>query len=146
MQISGEWFLCDDGVTRPTILAKAQGTAGLFWEDRFLLDSGADRSVLSARLLQLLGLPPSGPPAGMTLQGVGGAGAFVVIQTALEFVREGGTSIHVRGSFAAFTSMSATDFSILGRDVLDHFDVILSRPRGEILLLSGLHRYTVSGP
>jgi hypothetical protein len=38
------------------------------------------------------------------------------------------------------------DYSILGRDVLDHFDVILSRPRSEVLLLSGNHQYQVIGP
>jgi hypothetical protein len=34
--------------------------------------------------------------------------------------------------------------SILGRDVLDNFDVIVSRRRDEVLLLAPNHRYEVS--
>jgi hypothetical protein len=40
----------------------------------------------------------------------------------------------------------ATDFSILGRDVLDNFDLIIARKRGNIHLLAPNHRYHVSGP
>ena len=38
---------------------------------------------------------------------------------------------------------SATDMSILGRDVLNHFDLILSRRRSEVLLLAPNHQYRV---
>jgi hypothetical protein len=34
--------------------------------------------------------------------------------------------------------------SVLGRDVLDNFDVIFSRRRDEVLLLAPNHSYTVS--
>ena len=40
---------------------------------------------------------------------------------------------------------TATDLSILGRDVLNHFDVILSRRNNEVLLLAPNHRYRVEG-
>ena len=33
--------------------------------------------------------------------------------------------------------------SILGREILDHFDVILSRRRNEVLLLTKEHSYRV---
>jgi len=146
MQITGEWSVCDDGITRPTLLAKVQDAAGQFQEERFLIDTGADRTVLSARLLQQLGVPIQASPPSWQLQGVGGAGAFVTLPSVLEFIRDGGSSIHIRGTWAAFTSLTATDFSILGRDILDLFDLIVSRSRQEILLLTGHHRYAVSGP
>jgi hypothetical protein len=41
------------------------------------------------------------------------------------------------------TDLTATDLSILGRDVLTLFDVILNRRRGEVLLLAANHRYRV---
>ena len=49
----------------------------------------------------------------------------------------------MRGEFAAFTDPAATDLSILGRDILNHFDVILSRRRNEVLLLAANHQFRV---
>ena len=49
----------------------------------------------------------------------------------------------VRGEFAGFTDPTATDLSILGRDVLDHFDSIISRQRGTIWLLAPRHQYRI---
>ena len=43
--------------------------------------------------------------------------------------------------FATFIDSTATDLSILGRDVLNHFDLILSRRRNEVLLLASNHQY-----
>jgi hypothetical protein len=79
----------------------------------------------------------------MSFQGVGGESPFVVVATVLELDRQGGGTARIRGQFAVFTDAHATDMSILGRDVLDHFDVIVSRPRDEVLLLSPPHRYHV---
>jgi hypothetical protein len=45
---------------------------------------------------------------------------------------------------AAFTESTATDLSILGRDVLDNFDVITSRRRNAVLLLAGNHRFQIT--
>src|SRR5262245_52837533 len=117
---------------------------GSLVEDRFLIDSGADRTVLSADLLTRLALPVSSAPSGHALAGVGGSQGHVLVQTALEISHDdgGGTAI-IRGEFAAFTDAAATDLSILGRDVLNLFDVILSRPRSDIELLAAPHRYRV---
>ncbi len=41
---------------------------------------------------------------------------------------------------------AAADMSILGRDVLDHFDLLLSRRRNEVLLLATNHRYRAEPP
>jgi hypothetical protein len=49
----------------------------------------------------------------------------------------------MRGEFAGFTDPTATDLSILGRDVLDHFDVLISRRRNEIWLLAPRHGYRI---
>jgi hypothetical protein len=40
-------------------------------------------------------------------------------------------------------ALSATDLSIVGREILDHFEVILSRRRDEVLLLAQNHSYRV---
>jgi len=57
MVIAGEWKTRDDGVTRPIVRIKVWGNAGEPIAADFLIDSGADRSALSAALLTRLGLP-----------------------------------------------------------------------------------------
>ncbi len=67
----------------------------------------------------------------------------MLLTTILELTRDDGSPAHIRGEFAAFIDPNASDLSILGRDVLYHFDVILSRRRNEILLLAPNHQYRV---
>ena len=62
------------------------------------------------------------------------------MNTVVELPRADGDPARVRGKFAAFTDPAATDLSILGRDVLDLFDVIVSRRRNEVLLVTGNHQ------
>jgi hypothetical protein len=61
----------------------------------------------------------------------------------LEFARDDGIPVSVRGRYLAFTTPGATDMSIMGRDVLDNFDVIVSKPRDEVLLLAPNHHYRI---
>jgi hypothetical protein len=143
MVITGEWRLCDAGIIRPVVYAKVLAADSAFHVEVFLVDGGADRSVFSADLLRKLQFSPDHPDSGAALKGVGGDSPFVLVNTALEFTKEEGGSARVRGQYAAFTDPTATDLSILGRDVLDIFDVIMSRRRNEVLLLAGDHRYRV---
>ena len=146
MLIRGEWWLCSDGETCPTVPIDVIGVGDAPFHRRFLVDIGADRTVFSAALLADLGLQADVPPPDLNFQGIGGMSPFVVVTTVLELAREGGGIARVRGQFAAFTDPRATDMNILGRDVLDHFDVIVSRRRNEVLLLAPNHSYAVSGP
>lgn len=143
MVIVGEWLLCDDGITRPAVRAKVLGADGPFHVEFFLVDSCADRTVFSAALLSKLGFSPAPSPSAISLQGIGGNQAFVLVNTVMEFTREDGGPANVRGEYAAFTDPSATDLSILGRDVLNHFDAIVSKRRQQVLLLAGTHQYRV---
>jgi len=143
MVLTGLWLVCDDGITRPVIRAKVLGDDGIHHAENFLIDSGADRTVLSAALLRQLGSSADQTIPEFTLQGVGGASHSVLVRTVLEFPRTDGNPARVRGEYAAFTNPEATDLSILGRDVLDIFDLIVSRRRNEVLLLAGNHQYRV---
>jgi Aspartyl protease len=144
MLVRGEWQLRDDGVMRPIVRARVGGD-GIQVAENFLIDSGADRSVLSAVLVTRLQLPARSAPPGFTLSGIGGTSAFVLVTTVMEFIRDDGGMVRVRGEFAGFTDPTATDLSILGRDVLDHFDLVLSRRHSEILLLASKHQYRIEG-
>ncbi len=143
MVIVGQWLKGLDGVTRPMIRAKVKSLDGISIEDIFLVDIGADRTVFSAHFFTALEVPSRPPSAGMMLAGISGMCPFVCVDTSLIFTRENGTSVQVHGELAAFTDPNATDFSILGRDVLNNFDVIISRQRNEVLLLAPNHRYQV---
>jgi hypothetical protein len=143
MRIVGEWQLCDDGVTRPTVRAKVLGNSGLLIADDFLIDTGADRTVFSAGLLARLALPTRAAQPDFTLSGIGGTRDFVYVTTAVEFIRDDGGPARVRGEFAGFTDPTATDLSILGRDVLDHFDLLISWRQREIFLLTPRHQYRI---
>ena len=68
----------------------------------------------------------------------------MLVDTALEFTCDDGRTLRVKGPFAAFIDPLATEESILGRDVLNNFDVIISKLRDEILILAPNHHYHVS--
>jgi hypothetical protein len=143
MRIAGEWYLCDDGVVRPVLFIDVIGPTGVTVDEKFLVDPGADRTVFSAGLLSQLGGTTASPPAGVSLSGIGGTQAYVQVQATLNMRRTDGGVATVQGNFAAFTDPLATDFSILGRDVMNHFDVILSRRLDEIFLLAAPSRYEI---
>jgi hypothetical protein len=144
MRIVGKWHTCQDGTTRPVVDASVTGAGGEPVLELFLVDSCSDCTVLSALLLQELRLTPEAPPPGLSLKGISGAGNYVVVNTVVELLHADGGPARVRGVMAAFTDPKATDMSILGRDVLDHFDLIISRRSNEVLLLTGNHQYHVS--
>jgi hypothetical protein len=136
MVIVGRWLRCDDGITRPIFEIGVHGQAGLC-NARYC-------SVLSAALFHELQLPEAPPGTDFRLLGISGHASFVMVQTALQFTSSDGNPVRVRGEFAAFTDPSASDMNVLGRDVLNNFDLFLSRRRGEALLLAPPHAYLVS--
>lgn len=123
--------------------AGVRSAGGDLIEDLFLVDTGADRTVFSAGFLKRTGLSVHLPTDGMGLSGIGGVGAYVVLDTTLELISTDGTTVYLRGTFAVFTDPKATDSGLLGRDVLDLFDVIVSRKRDAVLLLAGNHSYKI---
>jgi hypothetical protein len=58
MLISGTWHVCDDGVIRPVMRGEIQTREGSWIKAPLLLDTGADRTVLSADILQALHFQP----------------------------------------------------------------------------------------
>ena len=68
---------------------------------------------------------------------------YVIVESTIELTRDDGGPAVVRGKFAAVTDPLATDLSVMGRDVLNNFDVIVSRPKNEVLLLAPRHCYQI---
>src|SRR5262245_9711381 len=146
MEFVGEWHRFADGKVRPVLDVSARGADGVLRADRFLLDTGADRTIFSAFFLRTLGLPTTPPPAGHNLEGVGGPSTFALVRAEVAFWSASGHSTLTRGEFAAFLDPAASDHSILGRDLLQVFDVIVSRRRSEVRLLAGVHTYQIVTP
>jgi predicted aspartyl protease len=143
MVISGEWKVEEDGIARPIIeVGVALGNETPVNEP-FLVDTGADRSVFTSRLLAKL--PQDRTAAGTTLIGLGGQSDSFTLEATIQLETVAGAKVTIRGQFAAIRQGSELDISILGRDVLSNFDTIVSRRRNEVLLLAGNHAYAVTG-
>ncbi len=141
MRIDGMWYLCDDGGIRPVISGEVLAGDGTWVSALFLVDTGADRTVLSADLLDALGMQPVSTIE--RLGGVGGLAATVMVESQLRFAIEGAGKVTFKGRFAAFTDAETVDMSVLGRDILNLFTLIVDRPGNMIALLGQQHYYSI---
>ena len=141
MRINGRWLLCDDGVIRPVIRGEVLADDGSWQPTEFLVDTGADRTVLSALTLEELHLQPRVTQD--RLGGVGGIVDSVIVETRIRFSHETGNKVTFRGQYAACTQVESLDMSVLGRDITSSFAVIVDHPGNVICLLGQRHRYTI---
>jgi hypothetical protein len=143
MRIDGEWYPCDDGLVRPVIRGEALAADGSWIQTLFLVDTGADRTVFSAPILEMLGLEVVG--ARERLGGIGGVVDSVIVESQIRLTYDGARSALFRGRYAALRQVEALDMSVLGRDILGLFAVVVDLPGDAICLLGQQHRYTVEG-
>jgi hypothetical protein len=141
MRINGEWFICDDGVVRPVIVGELQNADGSHVKTPLLVDTGADCTVFSSRILSLLDILPIESQA--QLGGIGGGAESVALETHLQLLDDNGQPVLFHGTFAAFTSAEAADMSVLGRDILGLFAVIVDQPGDVVSLIGQRYRYVI---
>jgi aspartyl protease len=141
MRIDGQWLVCDDDVVRPVISGDIRTADGAWEQCEFLVDTGADPTVFSAATLAKLALHPLAMPEG--LSGVGGMVATVSVETELHLTRADGGNVVFRGQYAAVTELEALDISVLGRDIIGLFAVIVDWPQDMVCLVGQRHRYTI---
>lgn len=142
MRIVGRWAPDGRGVFLPVVQVQVRSRDGEQPRTRFLVDSGSDGTALSRETLDLLQLP-SLPSASVRLNGIGGRTSGVLVEATLLLEGEGGGVALFPGLYAAFLDPAASDIDLLGRDILDQFRVIASRPDDEVLLLRHPHAYRV---
>ncbi len=142
MRFDGEWLLCDDGVARPVLRCEILASDRSWRAAELLIDSGADRTVLSANVLKSLRME-TGPPAA-SIGGIGGTAEVVSVETELRFTRADSAKVLFGGDYLACTNPESLDMSVLGRDVLEMFAVIVDRRGDTVCLLGGRHRYTIT--
>jgi hypothetical protein len=141
MLIRGEWALEPDGVIRPIIRGELSTATGEWLPVTFLVDPGADRTVIHAGFVDALGFDSS--DTGDRLSGAGGRFESVRVPTRLQLTRSDGVPVPINGPFSVSTDPTSPDCSLLGRDVLNLFAVIIDRPADMVCLLSGRHRYVI---
>jgi predicted aspartyl protease len=141
MRIDGEWFECDDGLVRPVIRGEILNASGAWESALFLVDTGADCTVISAAVFDVLGFESA--ETHRQLGGIGGVAESVGIATQIRLARDDGGEAVFRGRYSAFTQLESLDMSVLGRDILQMFAVIVDRPDGMIALIRPNHRYRI---
>lgn len=141
MLISGTWHVCDDSIIRPLIHAEVQASDGSWVKTPLLVDTGADRTVFSADILQAIGPLPI--VAEERLGGMGGVVRATVVEGRIRMTRENNEKIIFRGQYAGITDPEALDMSVLGRDVINFFILIVDWPQRLVYLLGQRHQYTI---
>lgn len=141
MRIDGVWHLSADGMVRPLIRGEILAADGSWVNATFLVDTGADRTVFSADVLESLHLEPI--ETSDRLSGAGGVVDSVVVQTQIRLTHDQSGKALFIGQFAGFKDVKNLDMSILGRDILNLFAVIVDRQGNTVCLLGQSHFYTI---
>jgi hypothetical protein len=141
MRFDGEWLTCDDGIVRPIMRCEVLGGDGQWRSAEFLVDSGADRTVLSANVLGAMALDEWTP--GEEIRGVGGVAATVAVTTQIRLTRENLEKVVFRGEFVACRDRELLDMSVLGRDITQLVAVIVDRPGQRVCMLRDGHSYLI---
>ena len=142
MRVDGQWVHFDDGGVRPVVRGDAIAYDGTAVEIVFLVDTGSDRSVFSKDILDALGYEAL--PSSEQLVGVGGYVNVVEVQTIIRLVQDDGRLAAFRGRYKAVTDALALDISILGRDILAYFALIVDQAGDTLCLLRTNHHYVVT--
>ncbi len=77
------------------------------------------------------------------ISGVGGLADAVTVETQIQLTREDASNVVFRGQYAAVTELEALDISVLGRDIIGLFAVIVDRLHDIVCLLGQRHRYSI---
>jgi len=141
MRLNGERLECDNGVVRPVLRAEIQAADGAWRAVELLVDCAADRTVLCAHVVEALKL--TGSPPIETVVGVGGPVDSIIVNTVIRVIRDDGKLVLFRGAFAACRERTALDMSVLGRDILDMFALVLDRRASVVAILGGQHTYRI---
>lgn len=126
MLIQGRWAPGEDGVVRPLVNGELLVADGSWFATEFLIDIGADCTVIMDSVLRTTQLPYV--PAPFQLGGVGGAAITVSVSTQIRFALRDGGRLTIDGRFAGFTQPGVLETNVLGRDIMNLFAVIVDRP------------------
>jgi hypothetical protein len=142
MKFDGVWIADERGVTCPVLTGAVRDDEGIVHPVPFLVDTGAELTVLSYDAVSLLE-GDSIQASGYALESISGASASLRVATTVWFRNSIGQMIPFRGEFAGCADPLGMNMSLLGRDILREFALIVDRPRTVICLLTGRHTYSI---
>ena len=95
-------------------------------------------------MISLRNFPESSAiPSPTKLGGIDGPVDALTVTTQIGFVERSGGLLTVSGPFDGLTAGRDGELSILGRDVLGRFAVIVDRPGNVVCLLTDRHHYVI---
>ena len=141
MRIDGEWYPCDDGFIRPTVVGNVRTGQDRYIAVRFLIDSGADWTTFAPRVVRRLKTTLEASP--FDLIGIGGLRSTSAVTTIIHLPCDHGLTAKMHGTFGALTEPGSLEMSVLGRDVLNEFAVILDKKNDLVVLINQRHRYSI---
>ena len=141
MRINGGWYEPEGRLPRPVIIGELEAADGSWFECPFHIDTGADATTLSAKVLRQLGRPFA--PASVQLGGIGGGVETWEVHTTLRLRRTDGTPAGIPGTYSAFQVEDALEMSVLGYDVIHLFALIVDKPGDTVCLFRPPHHYTI---
>ena len=110
MLINGGWYEPEGRLPRPVVIGKLEVADGSWIECPFHIDTGADTTVLSAKVLQQLGRPVTLAP--VQLGGIGGGVETWQVHTTLRLERTDGTPADIPGAYSAFQVEDALEMPV----------------------------------
>ena len=108
----------------------------------FLIDTGADATVISPDVLQQLGRPTT--LAARQLGGIGGSVPTLEVWTTIRLSAPDGSVANIGGMRSAFGVTGAITDCILGLNILCAFALVADRPNDILCLLRPPLYYTIT--
>ena len=130
MRINGGRYEPEGQLPRPVVIGKLEAADGNWLACPFHIDTGADTTVLSAKVLRQLGRPFTLVP--VQLGGIGGGVETWQVHTTLRFERTDGLPADIQGVYSAFQIDEALEMSLLGYDVIHLFAMIIDKPSNTV--------------
>lgn len=136
MRIDGRWLRFPDGIERPVIDAHLLLPGGQLATLSLVIDTGADFTVLAYTVAQQLGAYVQPTPLKQSAIGVGGVVLMQALGVDLLFTATSGQQARLSGPIPVLAQPSSLEFSVLGRNALDLFELVYSRQRQILSLLT----------
>jgi predicted aspartyl protease len=143
MHIEGHWLADADGVERPVFHGVIVAPGGVQLAISLLVDTGADITVLAPAVAQQLSDIVQPTLTTTVAGGVGGTQQVYELAVDLLLPTTSGQRARIRGPLPVLLASGALDRSVIGRNLLDQFTLIYSRPQRLLLLLTPPDTFTL---
>ncbi len=136
MRIEGRWLAGQDGIERPVFDGYLDAPTGVRLACSFLLDTGADFTVLAPDVVDQLAGIVAPIATSTTANGIGGSQQVYDIAVDLVFFAVAGQQVRISGPLPIFVTPGTIELSVLGRDFIDQFTLVYARSRNVLRLLT----------